>query len=78
MSIILINTILPLSALMCNSKIKPHSKGVLVIILKMHIHININHNISIEQGLRNDCMILLKVLGNVLFITLYAVLITSW
>ena len=77
MSIILINNILPLSALMCNSKIKPHSKGV-VIILKMHIHININHNISIEQGLRNDCMILLKVLGNVLFITLYAVLITSW
>ena len=77
MSIILINTILPLSALMCNSKIKPHSKGV-AIILKMHIHININHNISIEQGLRNDCMILLKVLGNVLFITLYAVLITSW
>ena len=77
MSIILINTILPLSALMCNSKIKPHSKGE-VIILKMHIHININHNISIEQGLRNDCMILHKVLGNVLFITLYAVLITSW
>ena len=76
MSIILINTI-PLSALMRNSKIKPHSKGV-VIILKMHIHININHNISIEQGLRNDCMILLKVLENVLFITLYAVLITSW
>ena len=77
MSIILINTILPLSTLICNSKIKPHSKGV-VIILKMHIHINMNNNISIEQGLRNDCMILLKVLGNVLFITLYAVLITSW